>query len=51
MTENQKTALRMMYEGNIGALFIGEWIWPEDIRNDEKKAEAVVIRLQARIGK
>jgi hypothetical protein len=48
LTATQKTALRMMGEENLGAILIKDfgWVWPEDIRNSEEAAKAVVARLQ-----
>jgi hypothetical protein len=48
LTATQKTALRMMGEENLGAILVQGlgWVWPQDIRDSEKTAEAVVARLQ-----
>jgi hypothetical protein len=45
MTEKQKEALAIFSDKNIGAIYSnGEWIWPEDVREDENNAVKVLIK-------
>jgi hypothetical protein len=43
MTSDQKQALRMMSEQNIGAMVTRfGWTWPETVRNNEEAAGEVI---------
>jgi hypothetical protein len=46
LTEFQKEAIKLMSERNAGSIFVGEWVWPEDIRNNENKAKLVIAKIK-----
>ena len=49
MTSDQKLALRMMSDRNIGAMVTRfGWTWPETVRNNEEAAGEVIRILEAR---
>ena len=49
MTSDQKLALRMMSDRNIGAMVTRfGWTWPETVRNNEGAAGEVIRILEAR---
>jgi hypothetical protein len=49
LTGDQKQALRMMAERNIGAMVTKfGWTWPETVRNNDAAAGEVIRILEAR---
>ena len=50
MTSDQKQALRMMSDRNIGAMVTRfGWTWPETVRNNEDAAGEVIRILGAEV--